>query len=131
MKSFEEICKKISFALNQEYETSNYRRMSERSGVNLGYIRDLRAGRRKIGSMSLEYLFKLFPKVDIDLHGNHTQSIGDNSNGNIQQIGANVVANTKGDDIRDYQLKVLQAIIGLEMDAKAKDAVLTAINQVK
>jgi transcriptional regulator with XRE-family HTH domain len=94
-------------------------------------IQRLLSGQRKVTGLSLGVLQAMFPDATIDLHGGSTQSIGDNSNGNIQQIGANVVTHTKGDDIRDYQLKVLQAIIALDLDAKAKDAVLTAINQVK
>jgi hypothetical protein len=106
-------------------------KLVEQTGVSYGYIRELINGQRKPEKMSLDIFSRLFPDANLTLHGNHTQSIGDNSNGNIQQIGANVVTNVKRDDIRDYQLKVLQAIIGLELDAKAKDAVLTAINQVK
>jgi len=128
----QDIEKLLSAALREEYRNSTYKEMAKRSGISLSYVHDLVTGKRKYITLSLDKLFALFPDAFITLHGDKsTQSIGDNSSGNIQQIGANVVANTKGDDIRDYQLKVLQAIIGLELDAKAKDAVLTAINQVK
>lgn len=114
--------------LRTRYHSATFMQLVEQTGVSYGYIRELIVGKRNPEKMSLDIFSRLFPHATINLHGDGAQqTIGDNSNGNIQQIGSG----NRADGARDYQLKVFQAIIALELDAKAKDMVLTAINAIK
>lgn len=120
-----------SAVIRERKNDATLQRISDKFHIPQSHVANLLNGKRSFGGITLDTFDRMFPRASVFLNGkDSTQSIGDNSNGNIQQIGANVVTNVKRDDIRDYQLKVLQAIIALDLDAKAKDAVLTAINQV-
>lgn len=121
--------KKILEILRSEYRVgATQEELAQKYHTTQANIQRLLSGQRKVTGLSLGVFLTMFPPATINLHGDGAQqTIGDNSNGNIQQIGSG----NRADGARDYQLKVFQAIIALELDAKAKDMVLTAINAIK
>ncbi len=79
------IYEQISEALHKEWkEGATQQEIADRAGVTNQHINNLLSGKRKIESMKLETLLKLFPKVKIDLTG--AQFAGNNS---VQVQGGN------------------------------------------
>lgn len=107
---------------------------ADKRGIDRGALNRLKNKKVTFGRLTLENSCRLFPEILETI-----SHLADSSAPIVAQDGHHNTATVAGRDIisgdavaiRDYQLKVLQAIIGLELDAKAKDAVLTAINQVK
>lgn len=64
------IYEQISEALHKEWkEGATQQEIADRAGLTNAHINNLLSGKRKIESMKLETLLKLFPKVKIDLTG--------------------------------------------------------------
>lgn len=110
---------------------------ADKQGIDRGALNRLKNKRVTFGRLTLETSCRLFPEIleaisklanisapVITQEGHHNTTIVARED-NINIISGDVIA------FREYQLKILKAIIGLDLDAKAKDTVLTAVNQVK
>ena len=111
----QDIYEKIREALRQEWQNgATQQEIAERANVTNPYINNLLSGKRKVESMKLETLFKLFPQAEINLSG--AQLAGDHA----VQIQGGVSMDTRNlmnkilstDELSDAEkvkvLKVLQ-----------------------
>ena len=72
------IYEKIREELIREWRSgTTQQEIADRAKVTNPYINNLLSGKRKVESMKLETLFKLFPKAEINLNG--AQLAGDNA----------------------------------------------------
>ncbi len=72
------IYEKIREELMREWRSgTTQQEIADRAKVTNPYINNLLSGKRKVESMKLETLFKLFPKAEISLNG--AQFAGDNA----------------------------------------------------
>ena len=92
-----DIYQEIREALIREWRSgATQQEMADRAGVTNPYINNLLSGKRKVESMKLETLFKLFPNAEIKL--DRTQIAGDNA----IQVGGNLtVAGRDDSDVTD------------------------------
>ena len=111
--------------LRTRYPRKTYSRIAKDAGVAYSYVRELITGQRQPEKMSLEIFSKLFPSATIDWTGQHaTQTIGDHSNGNIQQAGCAM----DGSDRK--RLALIDAVCDLELAPEDQARVLHAIKHV-
>ena len=74
----EDIYEKIREALRREWQNgATQQEIADRANVTNPYINNLLSGKRKVESMKLETLFKLFPNAEINLSG--AQLAGDHA----------------------------------------------------
>ncbi len=111
----QDIYEKIREALRQEWQNgATQQEIADRANVTNPYINNLLSGKRKVESMKLETLFKLFPQAEINLSG--AQLAGDH----VVRIQGGVSMDTRNlmnkilstDELSDAEkvkvLKVLQ-----------------------
>ncbi len=124
MQDFENL---ILAALRAEYRNSTYKEMAKRSGISLSYIHDLVTGAKPINAMSIGKLYELFPDATIILKGEiPMQTIGNNSNGNIQQAGIGLNASA---DTATLRMALVDAICDLDLSPEDQARVIQAIRK--
>lgn len=80
------IYKEIQERLIAEWRKgATQREIADRANLTDAYINNLLSGKRKVETMKLETLFKLFPNAEINLHG--AQIAGDHATQVINQGG--------------------------------------------
>ncbi len=120
--------------LKKEYANSTYQEMAKKYGISYTHMRNLMNGDRALDGISLELLFKLFPRAAICLRGDTiAASIGGN---NVRNIGNKVIGHIdnyvaacdEGVD-REVRQKIIEEIMASELDDSAKVAVFKIINK--
>ena len=107
------IYKEIHDSLTAEWRSgATQREIADRANLTDAYINNLLSGKRKVETMKLETLFKLFPKAEIYLNGaniatdNAHQVI--NSGNNFELVAEKII----NDDTlsADEKIKVLKVL---------------------
>ena len=112
-----DIYQEILELLKKEYsEGSTYQKMAEDKNVSYSYLRGLLNGINPPEKLSLEILFKLFPRAAINLNGdkiiaNGHQAIGIN-NGTVTQSMDSVIDKILSTDdlTAEEKIKVLKVL---------------------
>ena len=112
-----DIYQEILELLTKEYsEGSTYQKMAEDKNVSYSYLRGLLNGINPPEKLSLEILFKLFPRAAINLNGdkiiaNGHQAIGIN-NGTVTQSMDSVIDKILSTDdlTAEEKIKVLKVL---------------------
>jgi len=86
--------------------------MADRAGVTNPYINNLLSGKRKVESMKLETLFKLFPHAEIRLE--RPQIAGDAAAVHASGTNGNVVGVNRGAVDGDWVQSAMQKILETE-----------------
>ena len=100
----------IRAAIRAEWEGgATQQEIADRANVTNPYINNLLSGKRKVESMKLETLFKLFPKAEIFLQG--AQIAGDNAiqvqgNLSVSDIISPIIDKILNDDTLSAEEKV-------------------------
>ena len=70
-----DIYKQITELLKSEYDAgATYQELADKYGVSYTHMHNLLNGKRAVSGISLDFLFKLFPKATICLTGDKTSS---------------------------------------------------------
>ena len=112
----QKVYKEIQESLIAEWRRGvTQRQIADRANLTDAYINNLLSGKRKVETMKLETLFKLFPNAEINLQG--AQIAGDNAfqvqlssdSSNFEKTAEKVLNdNTLSDEEKVKFLKVLQ-----------------------
>ena len=93
------IYKDIQDALLEEWRKGvTQRQIADRAGLTDAYINNLLSGKRKVETMKLETLYKLFPHAEINLNG--AQIAGDhatqvmNTGSDFEKTAEKILADT-------------------------------------
>ena len=84
---------------------ATYQEMAKRFGVSYQYLRELMQAKKPVERMSLEFLFKLFPKATINLHGDAVAVHASGTNGNVVGVNRGAV---DGDWVQSAMQKILE-----------------------
>ena len=83
-----DIYEKIITHLKEEYASgATYQELSRKYGVSYTHIHNLLNGKRAVSGISLDFLFRLFPKAQINLHGDAVSIAAPQNRGNV--VGVN------------------------------------------
>ena len=120
MMNFGESLKK---ALKDEYDRgAKYQEMAKSHGVSYAYIHGLINGKDPCGGVSLDKLQRMLPHAELNLHPSPV-SMQQQANGNTNsQISQTMGADAGLSRVKDYQLRLYQQLVDMDIpdDAKLK-----------
>ena len=123
------IYEKIISALLERYNSGQtYTDIAKEADMSYSYIHGLMNGKNPPQKLSLEKLFKLFPRATIDIHDNHVsvENVGIVAGDNNKLI-AGQTAEASAEQIR---ARIIAALIPLDIQPDALQTVLRAINEL-
>ena len=88
-----DIYEKIINHLREEYSSgATYQELASKYGVSYTHIHNLLNGKRAVSGISLDFLFRLFPKAQINLHGDAVSIAAPQNRGNVVGVNHGSVA---------------------------------------
>lgn len=119
-----EIYEKIIAHLKDEYTSgATYQELSKKYGVSYTHIHNLLNGKRAVSGISLDFLFRLFPKATINLHGDAAEISAPRNSGNVIGINHGTMAS-------DWLSGVMDKILSTEdLSAEEKVKVLKVLKK--
>ena len=82
-----DIYKQITELLKSEYDAgATYQELADKYGVSYTHMHNLLNGKRAVSGISLDFLFKLFPKATINLTGDTVSIHADYNSGNVNGV---------------------------------------------
>ena len=101
-----DIYQEILDLLQAEYMNgATYQEMASRKKISYSYLRGLMTGTNPPEKLSLDCLFKLFPKATINLHGGAAAVNASGTNGNVVGVNNGMIG---GDWIHVALQKILE-----------------------
>lgn len=104
------------------------REVSEKFGISRQYLNKLLNGVAPISSISLETLQKMFPRVTFNLNGDAVSIHADQNSGAVVGVNRGHVSTAASESFR---LRVLEAVIDLDIPSDALQIVLKTIKEIK
>lgn len=128
-----EIYKEILDLLKNEYSAgATYQEMAGKKKVSYSYLRGLMNGVNPPEKLSLEVLFKLFPRAQINLNAGETIN-GNATTGNGPAIVGHhnhITANAE-DSAETFRSKAIAAMIDLDIPSDALREVLKTLKDLE
>lgn len=128
-----EIYSEILDSLQKEYDAgATYQQIAKKHNVSYQYARALMQGERPPKRISLEYLFKLFPKTTINIHGDNVNAENSGINNGVMGINHGTV-NAAGyaNSLEHFRHKIQDEIIQSDVEPEAKVKILNIILNTK
>lgn len=102
-----DIYQEILDLLQAEYMNgATYQEMASRKKISYSYLRGLMTGTNPPEKLSLDCLFKLFPKATINLHGDNVSINAPGNHGNVAGVNHGMIG---GDWIHTAMQKILDS----------------------
>lgn len=119
--------KEVFFRERQENEAT-LQQISEKYHIPQSHVANLLNGKRSFGGITLDTFDRMFPLANVYLDGvGCHQSIGNNSNGNIQQVG---VGHNASADTATLRMALVDAICDLDLSPEDQARVIQTIRMI-
>lgn len=120
--------KEVFFRERQENEAT-LQQISEKYHIPQSHVANLLNGKRSFGGITLDTFDRMFPLANVYLDGvvGCHQSIGNNSNGNIQQAG---VGHNASADTATLRMALVDAICDLDLSPEDQARVIQTIRMI-
>ena len=107
----------------------NQQEVADRLGISRPYLNRLISGTRQISGLTVATLEKMFPRMVIYLNGDAVNSVNNSGtvNGVVGLNSGTVNAASEG----SLRLRIMEAVIGLDIPPDALQAVLKTIKEVR
>ena len=120
------IYEKIISALLERYHSGQtYTDIAKEADMSYSYIHGLMNGKNAPEKLSLEKLFKLFPRATIDIHDNH---VSVENVGIVNGDNNNLIAEQTAESFR---VRAIKAIIDLDIPPESMKIVLKTLKELK
>jgi transcriptional regulator with XRE-family HTH domain len=109
-------------------ERGKQRPVAEKLGISQQYLNRLLNGTRPVSGLTIETVQRMFPHATFNLNGDAVSIHADQNSGSVVGVNRGHVSTVASESFR---LRILEAVIGLDIPADALQIVLKTIKEIK